>query len=89
MPFDYAQESVRQGSPEFVEGLTTNGTNTLPFVLSLSKGACRRICQGFLKNYRSGIFNSFGHMKSFNSRSPWPVEKRVHFDKGLLSLSKG
>ena len=32
MPFDFAQESVRQA--------TTNGINHLPFVLSLSKGAC-------------------------------------------------
>jgi len=31
---------VRQGSPEFIEGLTTNGINPLPFVLSLSKEAC-------------------------------------------------
>jgi len=28
---------VRQGSPESIEGLTTNGINILPFVLSLSK----------------------------------------------------
>jgi len=28
---------VRQGSPESIEGLTTNGINMLPFVLSLSK----------------------------------------------------
>ena len=37
MPFDFAQGSVRQTCPEFIEGLTTNGITLLPFVLGLSK----------------------------------------------------
>jgi hypothetical protein len=37
MPFDFAKESVQQACPEPVEGLTANGINNLPFVLSLSK----------------------------------------------------
>lgn len=44
MSFDTAQESVRQACPEFTEGLTTNGINHLPFVLSALKEG---LVQGF------------------------------------------
>jgi hypothetical protein len=34
-----ASHMVRQGSPEFIEGLTTNGIKMLPFVLSVVEGS--------------------------------------------------
>jgi hypothetical protein len=36
-----------EGAPRRFDRLTMNGTNTLPFVPSLAREACRRACSGF------------------------------------------